>query len=340
MFHQQGSAAGSRLQGSHLLVQQFTLGTACLPGGQGVVYLAACIQQCLLEGKGGLFLPGTGYAVLRNDLPAGKERLRQRTYRRSHELAGIHNHRTGGVGPARTSAQRDGRIESGTRRIGSVERRFQCPLGRTDIGTAGKHPDRNPYGKVCGELLLGQHTAFITAGCLCQQQSKAVLHLVYLLFQIEYGSLHLIVGSLHLRNCRLISHARIHQRTGRSNGFLPSLFRLPGDGKLFVQHQQGIVGIGYPGNELGAHRLAIVPALRIERLRLFLGIAHTAENIQFPTGSDGQRIGLRSLVAVKAAHRALRCKSKGGQESKLCGQQGGFGFLHAELCRLVVGIVL
>ena len=39
-------------------------------------------------------------------------------------------------------------------------------------------------------------------------------------------------------------------------------------------------------------------------------------------------------------YRALRCKSKGGQESKLCGQQGGFGFLHAELCRLVVGIVL
>lgn len=72
MFHQQGSAAGSRLQGSYLLVQQFAFGTACLPGSQGVVYLAACIQQCLLEGKGSLLLLGTGYAVLRNDLPRAK----------------------------------------------------------------------------------------------------------------------------------------------------------------------------------------------------------------------------------------------------------------------------
>ena len=109
---------------------------------------------------------------------------------------------------------------------------------------------------------------------------------------------------------------------------------------MLVQHQQRIVSIGYSCNQLGTHSLAVVLALGIQCLGLLLGIAHTAENIQFPTGSDGQRIGLRSLVAVKAAHRALRCKSKGGQESKLCGQQGGFGFLHAELCRLVVGIVL
>ena len=43
-----------------------------LPGSQGIVHLAACIQQCLLEGKGSLLLLGTGYAVLCNDLPAGK----------------------------------------------------------------------------------------------------------------------------------------------------------------------------------------------------------------------------------------------------------------------------
>ena len=177
-------------------------------------------------------------------------------------------------------------------------------------------------------------------GRLCQQQRKAVLHLVYLFFQIEHGSLHLIVRGLHLRHGGFVRHARIHQGTGGSNGFPPRLFGLPGDGKLLVQHQQGIVSIGYPGNELGTHGLEIVLTLRIERLRLFLGIAHAAENIQLPTGSNGQRIGLCGLAAVKAAHRALRRKGKGGQEGKLCGQQGGFSLFHAELCRLVVGIVL
>ena len=50
---------------------------------------------------------------------------------------------------------------------------FQCPLSRTDIRTAGKHLNRNPYRKAHGELLLCQHTALVMTERLCQQQRKA-----------------------------------------------------------------------------------------------------------------------------------------------------------------------
>ena len=125
-------------------------------------------------------------------------------------------------------------------------------------------------------------------GCFGKQKGKTVLGLADLLLQVEHRALYLIVSSFHLRYGRFIRHSGVHQGAGGCHGFFPCLFRLPGDGELLVQHQQRIVSIGYSCNQLGTHSLAVVLALGIQCLGLLLGIAHTAENIQFPTGGNGQ----------------------------------------------------
>ena len=184
---------------------------------------------------------------------SGKKRLRQRTYRRSHELAGIHNHRTGRIGPARISAQRDGRIEGRTRRIGSVERRFQCPLGRADIGTAGKHLNRNPYRKVRGELLPASTRARNDGASLpATEQGCSPPGLSVLPNRARKPA----PDSRQPPSAKLPTHSPCPHSS--AHGFKRTVpfqvSSVPGDGKLLVQHQQGIVGIGYPGNELGARR--------------------------------------------------------------------------------------
>ena len=177
-------------------------------------------------------------------------------------------------------------------------------------------------------------------GCFSQQKSKTVLCLVDLLPQVEHGALYLIVRRLHLRYGRFIRHSGIHQGTSRRHGFFPRFFRLPGNGKLFVEHQQRIIGIGYPGYQLGTDSLTIILTLSIKSLRLFLGIAHTAEDVQLPTGSDGQRISLRCLLRIEAAHGSLRSKSKGRQESKFGRHQCCLCFLYTKLGRLIISIGL
>ena len=108
---------------------------------------------------------------------------------------------------------------------------------------------------------------------------------------------------------------------------------------MFVQHQQRVVGVGDAGDELRAHGLPVVPALGIEGLRLLLGVAHPAEDVQLPTGGDGHGVGPRGLAPVEAAHAALGRQGEGGQERELGREQGGFGFLHAELGGAVIGVV-
>ena len=78
--------------------------------------------------------------------------------------------------------------------------------------------------------------------------------------------------------------------------------------------------------------------MSIKCFRLFFGIAHTTEYVQFPTGGHGQRVTLRSLVRIEAAHCPLRGKRKGGQESKFGGHQRCLSFFHAKQGGLVVGI--
>ena len=339
MLHEQRSTLHGIFKRNNLLVQQLAFGGAGLPGGKGIVHLAARIEQRLLEGQRSLFLLGLGYLELGGELPAGKERLGKRTYRRCQEFAGVDNHRTRRIGPSGTAAQGNGRIESRAGGIGNVESSLQGPFGRADIGTGGKHLYRNSDGKVGRELLSFEHPAFVVAGRFGQQQGQAVFHLVDLFLQVEYRGLYLIPGGFHLRHGGLIGQARIHQRPGRRHGFPPRLFGLDGELQLLVEHQQRIIRIGNAGNELGAHGLTIVIALCIKRLGLLLGIAHAAKDVQFPTGRNRQRVGLRGFHAVEAAHRALGCQGKRGQKSQLGREQGGLGFFYAQLGRQVVGVV-
>ena len=109
---------------------------------------------------------------------------------------------------------------------------------------------------------------------------------------------------------------------------------------MFVQHQQGVIGIGDTCYQLRTDCLTVILALSIKRFRLFLGVAHTPENVQLPTGSNGQRISLRSLLRIETAHCSLRSKRKSGQKSKFGGHQYGLCFFHTELGRLIVGIGL
>ena len=168
MFHQQGSTSQGRLQGIDLLVQQQSFSLTGLIGSQRIIHFAAGVEQCLLKAESCLLLLRPGDTLLDPHLSFIQERLRERTYRRCQKLARIENHRPDGVRPSGTPTQRDGRVESRTCRIGAIERCFQCPLGRADIGAGGKHPDRDSYGKVRRKLLVCQRSAFVVAGRLCQ----------------------------------------------------------------------------------------------------------------------------------------------------------------------------
>ena len=101
-------------------------------------------------------------------------------------------------------------------------------------------------------------------------------------------TLHLIIGRLHLRHSGFVRQSGIHQSAGGGHGFFPCRLRLTGKVELLIQHQQGIVSIGYACYQLGTDSLTIILALSIKCFRLFFGIAHTTEYVQLPTGSNGQ----------------------------------------------------
>ena len=213
-------------------------------------------------------------------------------------------------------------------------------LRTAHIRSVGKHLHRDAYGKMIRQCLSFQLATFDTAGAFRQQKRQAVFRLVDLFFQVEYRGGDAIIGSLHLRHGGFVCQTRIHQGARGVDGFLPRLLRTLRDRKLLVQHQQGVVDIGDTGNKLRPDRLPVVMALFEQRLRLLLGVAHAAENIQFPACRDGHGIGLRRLAPVEAAHRPLRGEGERRQERQAGGHQRGFGFLDAPLCGAEVGVAL
>ncbi len=104
--------------------------------------------------------------------------------------------------------------------------------------------------------------------CLGQKQGEAVLHLVDLLFEVESGGLHAVVGGLHLRYSRLVVLAGVHKRTCRTYRLGPRLLRLLREYELLVEHQQSVVYVRYARYYLAAYGLFVVLRLGVCRLGL------------------------------------------------------------------------
>ena len=83
-------------------------------------------------------------------------------------------------------------------------------------------------------------------------------------------------------------HSGSFHGAGGGDALFPGGFGGGGDLDLGVEHQQRIVVVGDGGNQLRLYRLFIITALRHDSLCTPLGVRQPAEDVDLPTGADGQ----------------------------------------------------
>ena len=288
MLHQQLCAAGGVFEGSHLLLEVVCLVPCRLILHQGIVDLASGVEQRLFEAEACLLLLRFGYAELGDVRSPVEQRLRQRGHGGGKELARVDDHRTCRVCPAGAAAQRDRGVEGGTGGVGSVECLCQRLFGTAHVGAVGEHLQGHAHRKVLRQALLGEASAGKGAGDVGKEQRKGVLHLVELFAQVEQGSTYIVVCGLSLREGGFGHHSGSFHGAGGGDALFPGGFGGGGDLDLGVEHQQRIVVVGDGGNQLRLYRLFIVTALRHDSLCTPLGVRQPAEDVDLPTGADGQ----------------------------------------------------
>ena len=103
-----------------------------------------------------------------------------------------------------------------------------------------------------------------------------------------------------------------------------------GDLQLAVQHQQGVVHVGYAGDDLRLNGLFVELRLLQANLCLSLRVQQLTEEVDLPACGDGQGVDLCSLSLVPAADGSLRRQGKHRSIGKAGRHQCGLCLFHVQ----------
>ena len=103
-----------------------------------------------------------------------------------------------------------------------------------------------------------------------------------------------------------------------------------GDLQLAVQHQQGVVHVGYAGDDLRLDGLFVELRLLQANLCLSLRVQQLTEEVDLPACGDGQGVDLCSLSLVPAADGSLRRQGKRRSIGKTGRHQCGLCLFHVQ----------